>query len=215
MKVYFVSGLGADSRMFKNIVLPNHCTPVFLEWITPAKKESLKSYAARLAQHIDATEPFAIVGLSMGGMIATEIAKQYKPVCTVLISSIPASQHLPFYMKAAGALKLHRLVPVSAVKAATRYKRLFTTESDEDKTLLRSIIRDSDPRFIYWAMDAILQWRNSELPVPYIHIHGTKDAILPMQYTKPTHVIAKGGHLLVMNRAKEINAILKEILVNK
>ncbi|MEP6749729.1 MAG: alpha/beta hydrolase [Bacteroidota bacterium] len=214
MKVYFVSGLAADSRVFKNIKLPSHCERVFLEWIDPLEKESLKNYALRLAEKIDASEPFGIIGLSMGGMITTEIAREYTPAFTILISSVPSSKQLPFYFKGVGALRLHKLVPVSFVKSASKYKRLFTTESEEDKLLLRDIIRESDSKFIYWAMDAILKWKNEDLPLSYIHIHGTKDEVLPIRFTKPTHVISKGGHLMVMNRAGEINAILNEVLGN-
>jgi pimeloyl-ACP methyl ester carboxylesterase len=214
MKVYFVSGLAADSRVFKNIQLPAHCEPVFLEWIDPLKKESLKNYASRLAESIVVNEPFAIIGLSMGGMISAEIAGKYKPAFTILISSVPSSKQLPFYFKAAGKLRLHKLVPVSLVKSAAQYKRLFTTETDEDKEILRHIIHDSDPAFISWALDAILEWESDELLSSYIHIHGTKDEVLPIRFTKPTHIISKGGHMMVMNRAREINAILKEVLYN-
>jgi len=214
MKVYFVSGLAADSRVFKNIQLPAHCTPVFLEWITPLKNESLKNYALRLAEGIDVSEPFAIIGLSMGGMITAEISRRYKPAFTILISSVPCSKELPFYFKAAGALRLHKMVPVSFVKSAAKFKRVFTTESNEDKVILRNIIQDSDSKFIYWAMDAILKWRSEDLPSSYTHIHGTKDEILPVRFTKPTHIISKAGHLMVMNRAEEVNAILKEVLHN-
>jgi pimeloyl-ACP methyl ester carboxylesterase len=212
MKVYFISGLAADSRMFKNIRLPANCEPVFLEWITPLKNESLKNYALRLAAGIDASEPFALIGLSMGGMIAAEIARQYKPVVTVLISSVPASNQLPFYFKIAGLLRLYRMVPVSLVKSAARIKRLFTAETEEDKAMLHTIIRESNSAFIYWAMGAILKWKSETLPGPYIHIHGTKDEMLPIRFTKPTHIIPKAGHLMVMNRSKEINAILQDIL---
>ena len=212
MKVYFVSGLAADSRVFKNIRLPDHCTPVFLEWIDPQKNESLKSYALRLAAGIDTSEAFAIIGLSMGGMITAEIARVHKPAFTILISSVPSSGQLPFYFKAAGKLRLHKMVPVALVKSAAKYKRVFTTETDEDKETLRNIIRDSDDKFIYWAMDAILKWKSDHLPASYIHIHGTKDEVLPIRYTRPTHIINKGGHLMVMNRAGELNAILSKTL---
>jgi pimeloyl-ACP methyl ester carboxylesterase len=214
MKVYFVSGLAADGRVFKNIQLPAHCEPVYLEWIDPLKKESLKSYALRLAESINANEPFALIGLSMGGMISAEIAGRYKPVITILISSVPSSKQLPFYFKAAGKLRLHKMVPVSLVKSAAKYKRLFTSESEEDKEILRGIIQDSDTKFINWAMGAILKWRSESVLTSYIHIHGTKDEVLPMRFTKPTHIISKGGHLMVMNRAAEINAILNEVLGN-
>jgi pimeloyl-ACP methyl ester carboxylesterase len=214
MKVYFVSGLAADSRVFKNIRLPEHCETVYLEWIQPLKKESLKNYALRLADGIDTSAPFAIIGLSMGGMITAEIARQHKPAFVILISSIPGSKQLPFYFKAAGVIGLHKMMPVSLVKSAAKFKRVFTSESGEDKIILRNIIQDSDPHFISWAMDAIVKWRGEALQQPYVHIHGTKDEVLPMRFTKPTHIIPKAGHLMVMNRAGEINAILREILTD-
>src|SRR6478752_103643 len=99
MKVYFISGLAADSRVFHHIRLAEEHEMVHLQWIEPVVNETLGSYAERLAEKIDTAEPFALVGLSMGGMIAAEIAQTYKPVSTILISSIPCSLHLPTYFK--------------------------------------------------------------------------------------------------------------------
>jgi len=212
MKVYFISGLAADSRVFKYIQLPPNCEAVYLEWITPLKNESLHDYSLRLAEKIDANEPFSIIGLSMGGMMASEIAATLNPVLTVLISSVPSSTHLPFYFKAAGALKLQKVVPISIVKSAAVVKRFFTAEKDEDKKMIKQIIRDSDNSFIRWAMDAILNWENETMPSSYIHIHGTRDEVLPVRFTKPTHVLSKAGHLMIMTKAKEINKILEEVL---
>lgn len=184
---------------------------MFIEWVAPQQKETLSAYARRLAACIDTKEDFALVGLSMGGMIAAEIAKQYHPVTTVLISSVASSAQMPGYFKWIYKTKMHKLVPVNMVKSAAIMKRLFTAETDEDKSTLKQIIRDSDPVFIKWAIDAILSWRNQEIPENYVHIHGTRDEVLPLRYVRPTHVIEKGGHLMVMTRANEINQIFDEI----
>ena len=214
MKVYFISGLGADERVFKHIVIPAEHEIVHLQWIRPFKKESLSSYALRLAGKINTNEKFSVIGLSFGGMIASEIGNHLKPEHTILISSIPSSQHLPVYYKLAGAFRLHRIVPVSFIKRAAKIKRLFTTETSEDKLMLRTMIRDADNWFISWAIHASLTWDNKVLPQNFIHLHGTHDEILPTRYTKPTHVLPKAGHLMVMNRAEEINAILRTVLVD-
>src|SRR6266487_4519719 len=97
MKVYFISGLAADKRVFKHIQLPPGFEAVHLDWISPQKDESLANYALRLADNINRNEPFALVGLSFGGMLATEIAKRYHPAATILISSVPVSTQLPGY----------------------------------------------------------------------------------------------------------------------
>ncbi|HLK29999.1 MAG TPA: alpha/beta hydrolase [Puia sp.] len=212
MKVYFISGLAADSRVFKYIKVPENCEAVHLDWIKPMKNESLQSYALRLAEKIDGDESFAVIGLSMGGMMASEISQKFKPAVTILISSVPSSKHLPFYFKAAGKLNLHKAVPVSLVKSAAVIKRFFTAETDDDKIMIRQIIKDSDVNFIHWAMDAILKWKNEKVPSSYIHIHGTRDEVLPIRFTKPTHIIPKAGHLMVMTNASQVNQILKEAL---
>jgi pimeloyl-ACP methyl ester carboxylesterase len=213
MKAYFISGMAADSRIFCHIRLPQGYEAVHLEWIKPERNESLASYAMRLAQRIDTNEPFALIGLSFGGMLAAEIAKQYKPAMTILISSIPVSSHLPVYFKVAAKLRLHKVVPVSLLKTAATMKRLFTRETNEDKRLMLQAIRESDSSLIRWSMDAILKWHNDQVPEPCCHIHGSRDEVLPVRYTKPTHTIKKGGHMLVLTDAKMVNEILTGALL--
>ncbi len=213
MKVYFISGLGADRSIFKHIQLPSHCQPVYLDWIPPFKNESLAGYAQRLAEKINPSENFSLVGLSMGGMISVEITRHFKPLHTILISSISSSRHLPKYYRYLGALQLHKYIPISLMQNGAILKRLFTFETAEDKRMLKVMIRRIDVDFIRWGMEAILKWKSAEPPGRIIHIHGTHDEILPRRFTRPTHLISKGGHLMVMNRAGEINRILAEVLV--
>ncbi|HYF31303.1 MAG TPA: alpha/beta hydrolase [Chitinophagaceae bacterium] len=213
MKVYFIAGLGADCRVFRHIRLPEGFEAVHLDWIKPLKGESLHEYGMRLAERIDTSEPFAMVGLSMGGMLSIEIAKQHHPIVTILISSVPCSRHLPGYFKVAGKLKLHRIVPVSLLKKASIIKRFFTAEKDEDKKLLRQLIDETDPAFVSWALDAVVKWQCEAFDGHYIQIHGRKDFILPIRFTKPTHVITSAGHLMVMTKAPEINRIITETLL--
>lgn len=53
MKVYFISGLAADSRVFKHVVLPPGYEPIYIDWINPLTAESLQDYALRLAEKIN------------------------------------------------------------------------------------------------------------------------------------------------------------------
>jgi pimeloyl-ACP methyl ester carboxylesterase len=212
MKVYFISGLAADKRVFKYIELPTGCEAVHLDWITPEKDESLASYALRLATKIDRSAPFALVGLSFGGMLATEIAKQYQPAVTILISSVPVANHLPGYFRMAGKMGLHKIVPISLLKSSAATKRFFTREHAADKKLLWQIINESDTGLIRWSIDAILNWQNETIPQPVWHIHGTRDEILPVRYTQPTHTIPKEGHMLVMTSPQIVNEFLAKAL---
>lgn len=210
MKVYFISGLAADSRIFRNIELPEGYETVFLEWIDALPHESLEHYAKRLAAPISLSEPCILLGMSMGGMVAVEIAKLVAPLQCIIISSVPVASELPFYFHWAGKIKLQQWIPISLVKNASLTKRLFSTETAEDKRILRQIIRESDDGFVRWAMDAILRWKNEWRPPALLHIHGSRDEMLPLRFTHPTHIIKGAGHLMIMNRAGQINELLRQ-----
>ena len=212
MKVYLIPGLAADERVFRHICLPPSFEAVHLKWIPPTTSESLGDYALRLSSQINTSEPFALIGLSFGGMIAMEIAARFPVRQIILISSIPSPDQLPRYYKWAGQIGLHKALPITLIKKAALVKRYFTRESSEDRNMLRHMIRQSDAQFIRWAIKAVLHWKHSPVPQQILHIHGTSDEILPLRYTHPTHLLRGGGHLMVMNRAKEINAILLEVL---
>ncbi len=212
MNVYFISGLAADGRVFQFIDLPQGFKKIYIDWITPKKTESLKDYASRLTTQIQHEEPFVLVGLSMGGMLASEIAKLYPPKLTVLISSVPASSQLPSYYKYVNRFKIYRLVPTKILKSISVAKRIFSTETHEAKKVLVNVIKDSDPQFIRWAIQAILEWENEIIPEPIKHIHGTKDGILPFKNTSPSHTILDGTHLMLMSRVKELNEFFEEVL---
>jgi pimeloyl-ACP methyl ester carboxylesterase len=214
MNVYFISGLAADRRVFQNIVLPEGYASYYLDWITPQKNETLQQYAARLTEKIDPSKPFVVVGVSFGGMLAIEIAKKFPSSKAILISSAPSPKNLPVYFRWAGKLKLHRLVPVSLLKFAAQTKRLFTVETSAQKKFLNEMIRNSDPGLVRWSINAILNWRSEGPHTQYIHIHGSRDEILPLRYAGGTHIINGAGHMMVLTRAKEINSIIEEELRN-
>lgn len=211
MKVYFIPGLGADKRVFKHIQLPEGFEMIHLDWIKPEKKEKLRDYAIRMSAAIDQQSNWSLIGLSFGGMLATEISRELHPSRTILISSLPHSAQLPPYFKAIAPLQLHRIIPMKLFQQASVARRIFTTETNEDKMLLNKIIRESDPEFIKWALGSILSWRSENVPGGIIHIHGSKDHLLPIRYLRPTHTIEAAGHLMVMNRSQEVNTILREI----
>lgn len=212
MKIYCISGIGADHRMFRHILAPEGHELVEIGYITPIEGESLRDYSIRLSAGIDTSEPFALLGLSLGGIICVEIARRLSPVGTIIIGSIPISAQMPGYFKLAGRLHLAQFISPSLLKSAAILKRLFSNESPEDKRVIRKMIRDGNSIFIKWALQAVLEWDNEQPPAPLWHIHGTRDEVFPIGYTKPTHIIRKGGHTLVMSHPAEINRILREAI---
>jgi len=214
MNIYFIPGLGADKRIFRNIRIPEGCHAFYLDWISPLKNESLQNYSYRLAEKIDTTSPFIVVGLSFGGMLAAEIVNKFPKGKMIILSSIASSQSLPFYYRIAGKIHMHKLLPISVLKSASLMKRLFTAETAEQKAYLKMVIREVDSSFVRWGLNAIVQWRGGAVNDSYIHIHGSKDAVLPIRFCRPTHIIKGGGHLMVLTREKEISEIINQFINN-
>ena len=211
MKTYFISGIAADGRIFRHIRLPVGFDAVYLDWIKPQSGELLENYAIRLGEKIDMHEPFVLIGVSLGGIIATEIALRYHPYAVIIISSVPVISQLPGYFRIAEKFKLYKLFPGSFYKFSAKIKHCLSRESKEDKKIMLNMISKTDPDFITWGIKAVLKWKNKIVPQSLYHIHGTRDEVFPYRFTSPTHTILKGDHIMVITRYEEINRILAEI----
>lgn len=213
MNVYFISGLGADRQAFEKIRLPEHYHIHHLDWIKHEKNESLEHYAKRLAAPIDTSGPFALVGLSMGGMIATAMTQYIRPAKTILISSLGSPQEFPPLLKFARLTRIHRIVPVFLFNHPTVFAHFFFgAKSKNDKRIMDYIITRSDARFVKWSIGAILHWKGEARPPHLYHIHGEKDKILPIRYTRPDAVVKNGSHFMVWTKAAEVSRLLAAAL---
>lgn len=217
MNTYFISGLGADKRIFSKLKLDEKINMIHINWISPNKNESLVSYAQRLSSVIDLSQPFALVGVSFGGMIAVEMAKLLKPATTIIISSTMLSTHLPVLYRFAGKLGLLKFIPAKFLKSSNKLTQnyYFGTRSNSEKTLLSKIIKDTDPYFLKWAIGSILSWENENRPERIYHIHGTNDKILYSEIARPDFIIKNGTHFMVYQNAEEISGIIDQIILDK
>ncbi|WP_052598384.1 alpha/beta hydrolase [Aureispira sp. CCB-QB1] len=71
-KVYCISGLGADKRVFAALKLPE-IELVHIAWLSPSIDDTMGSYAKKLLPQIDTSTSVTILGLSFGGMLAVEL----------------------------------------------------------------------------------------------------------------------------------------------
>jgi pimeloyl-ACP methyl ester carboxylesterase len=211
-EIFVFSGLGADERVFESIQFPGHSV-FHIKWIQPNPDESIDSYAKRLIEQITSPNPI-LVGLSFGGMMAVEVAKLVNAERVILISSAKSSKEIPFYFRWAGALRLHKVIPASLLKSANFVSYwFFGVEKEREKTMLKSILADTDPIFLSWAIDKIVTWKHMGPNQKGLeHIHGDRDRILPIQLVQNPVEIKGGGHLMTLDKHEEINRWLAEIL---
>jgi pimeloyl-ACP methyl ester carboxylesterase len=208
-EIYLLSGLGADKRVFDFVDLSgfklNH-----VDWIDPTDNESIESYAKRLLGQIKTERP-TIIGVSFGGMVTVEIAKQIETDKVILISSAKTRSDIPLYFKIVGQFRLNKLVPTRIFKSVNGLTYwFFGTATKKENELLKNIIKETDNRFLKWAIDKIVNWRNTTLMTNLTHIHGTDDKILP--YKSADAKVSNGGHLMIVNKGKEISGLLRQIL---
>lgn len=215
MNIYLISGLGADKRAFNYLKLNPSFNIIHLDWIEPQKNESLKNYAIRLAQKIDTTKPFSLIGLSLGGIMASEICTKLNPQKTILLSSVNCYNELPILYKLGGKFKLHKLLPESAGnKGNFLMYWLFGLSQKDDKTLLKQILADSNPEFTKWAINAVANWDKKQVTSNIVRIHGDNDRVLPITSFSPDYIVKKGGHLMVASKAEEVSEIINSIFSN-
>lgn len=214
MNVYFISGLGADKRAFERIKLPPAFHAYYLDWIPPVKNETLNDYAKRLSTAIDTSQSFCIVGLSMGGMIASILSGMLPPHKTVLISSVGGNKEFPPLLRFANKTKAYRLLPTFIFRSKNIYliQRLFGTRERSANALVQYFVSQLNPVFLKWAIEAIVNWKDGERPKEIFHIHGNKDKMFPVKYTRPDVVIENGSHFMVWTKAAEVSRALAQIL---
>jgi len=209
-ELFLLSGLGADSRVFDFLDLSDYSIH-HVNWIIPLPKESMAEYATRLLPQITSDQP-VLIGVSFGGMIALEIGKVISVEKVILISSAKSPNAIPSYFKLIPKLRLEKWMrPASLKKPNEIFFWLFGVTSKDHKTLLASIMKDTDELFLTWAIDAVTRWGDSTSSNHVIQIHGTKDRILNVQ--NADYLVIGGGHLMVVTQAREVSDILKKILV--
>lgn len=211
--LYLISGMGADERMFRHLRFPADYNVQYLPWLTPLPDEPFSDYAARMAAGITAEGEITLLGLSFGGMISLEIARQRPIAKNILISTIKHTHERPSYFNWVKRLGLQRLP--DSVLFSRRYlvvKYYLNIQTPEEDQLLRDYLKKKDHTYLRWAINTVIHWENDFTPASFVHIHGARDLAFPMKYVKPTHVIDGGGHFMVLNRAEEINNILSQEL---
>jgi pimeloyl-ACP methyl ester carboxylesterase len=213
--IYFLSGLGADWRMFQFLKLPEHLQQHQIKWVSPLSlDESLKDYAARLIPQIKDSNPI-LVGFSFGGLVAVELAKLLHPLKTILISSIASRHDLPWYYLLAGKTMLHKHLPLKVMQNTYPLAPfLFGAYTPYERRMLKSVFFRIDELFLRWALGRLIDWKQEAIPPDVIQIHGTSDLILPISDRPDVIKIQKGKHLMIIHRAEEVSKILSRILLD-
>jgi pimeloyl-ACP methyl ester carboxylesterase len=209
--IYCISGLGADKRAFQYLKL-NNCTLHFIEWIEPLKNETIEDYTKRLLVQIKAEKPI-LLGMSFGGIIAVEIAKQIATEKVILISSIKTKYEMPILYRWLAISRIQYIFPLKKIKYAYQIAFwFFGVQQEKEKKFLKTILIDTNPDLFAWSIKAAISWQNKNKPINCFHIHGNADKIFPIKNISANCIIDNGGHFMIVNKAATISTELNKII---
>ena len=211
-KLYLIPGQGGDHRLFQNIEFPGYETQVII-LETPYKKERLPEYARRLISQIDTTQPFSLIGVSFGGMIAVEMTKVLNPEKVIIISSAKTKDELPWKYKVVKSIRLYKLFNGKILKKAANIARpMFEPDSKKDHETFSAMIDDKDPKYLKRAVVCLIRWDNTEYRKDIIHIHGTEDNTIPIKNINNVVRVEGASHVMIMTEGERIGALINRYL---
>ena len=211
--VYCMPGMAASPKIFEFIDIKKPFKLHFLSWLSPNRKESLSKYAGRMCERVEFDNPI-LLGVSFGGVLVQEMAKHMKVSQVVIISSIKTNLELPLSMRMAQKTNAHKLLPTQWINNIDALV-LFTFGKGIQKRLelYQKYLSERNSEYLDWAIDALVNWDQSELKESVIHIHGDKDTVFTVKNICEPFIKIKGGHAIIITQANWFNKNLPDILL--
>lgn len=206
VKLVLFPGMGADRRMFHR-QKELGCEIEFPALPEPVRGGSLASFVKR----IDIPPgPVIFGGVSMGGMVALELARIHPCRGVLLLSSARNIRMVsPMIQWLSGILKLAPNIPFHLPAWSLFTERLGAIDK-EDRSILAQALHDHPLDRLRDHARMILEWKGVEDPgVPVFHLHGDRDEIIPIRFVKPDAIVRGAGHAMNMSHAEEVNLAVK------
>ncbi len=210
MRVFLLPGYALDSRAFKRLDLP---IPPFhlVDFIPVRSGDTLTTYASRLADDIGFTPEDIIGGLSLGGMIALEIARLRGARKVLLMSSCSRVEDIrPFFRFAA---RFAPFIPVRLAKSAyplvvlaLKFKKVFAKNSE---TLLYGMVENFPDSLMKRFPRMMLDWKGASPHCPVLRLHSQGDWLIrPAGSPSELTLLPGGHHLISLSHAEEVRRFL-------
>ena len=156
--VYLIPGQGADLRLFNNLNIDSAFEIKHVQYFTPEKGLTLQEYSKQLSSQIDTTQEFVLIGVSLGGMIATEMAEFLSPQKVIIISSAKNRKELPLQYRFQKNIPLYKLLtPNLAKKGALIMQPIVEPDRNKEKETFVQMLKDKDPVFLKRTIEMIIK----------------------------------------------------------
>ncbi len=211
--IYFLAGQGADHRLFKKIALKEDYKIQHINYTVPEKGMTMSEYAIELSEQIDTTQPFILIGTSLGGMLATEMGDFLTPEKIIIIASAKKRSDLPFRYRFQKKVPIYKLVfPKLAWWGAFIMQPIVEPDRKQENETFKQMLKDLDPIFLHRTINMIINWERNSYAPNIIHIHGNKDRTIPIRNLEYDHLIENGSHMMTLTRGEELSLLLDKLL---
>ena len=187
--IYVLPGMGADSAMYAGAwrTLPN-C--FFVEWPPCKKENSIEKISRRVVEEAGIKDGAILVGSSLGGIVASEIARLRNPRHLFLVGGAKRKEEINDFL----AL-IHPLADLLPIEFIQRVAGKIPNE-------VTKMFNRSQAEFIRAMCKAIFEWPGlDDAVLKPARIHGRFDRVIPVP--PDADKIVDGGHLIAMTHAQE------------
>lgn len=205
MKIALLPGLGADRRMYGSAYDDLADEIVRVEWLPYDGEQTLDETAKKLIDHYDLGDCDAVIGSSLGGMVAAEIAVLAETKKLLLLGSAVHPREINRVLATLKGLADH--VPI------TPFLKIFGAEVVAKRSLVLEMLADGKPDHIRGMVAAIFRWEGrEEVPMERHRLHGSRDLVIMCPKDDDTVVLPRAGHMLSMTSEEETVQFLRERL---
>ncbi|MFC2176166.1 alpha/beta hydrolase [Bacteroidota bacterium] len=184
-----------------------------MPWIKPEKKDDIHSYARKMAEIILAAENPIVIGVSLGGILASEMTTFIPNLRVIAISTIKGLEERPFLFKAGRTVAVQRLAPIWLAKKMSFFWRWGNRKIPrQDADMLIDMFIKQDNRFIKWVLIQTPKWKGAGDAERIHHIHGDKDRLFPIKRIANAQVVKDGTHMMVYTKGNEVSNLINEEL---
>jgi len=213
--IYVIPGLGTTKELMKEVKI-NDAELIALEWPLLEKGEIMVSFAKKIGSSIDDTKPFYLLGVSLGGMLCSEIAVYKHPVKIILISSCACRRELPWPVRAMKFLPVHEILSEQGLRWIAKRSRKLLGFKKEYISEFHGMIDSMKADYFTRTIDCIANWNKKNSSTENVfRIHGDADKLLPLKNLKADYIIKNGTHAMIVDSSEEINRILNNEIIGK
>lgn len=194
---YVFPGMGTSADMYSG-PWRELKDSVFVNWPRNSTAETIPELAVEMIEAYSIQNGDSVIGTSLGGMVACEIANVIQLNHLILVGSAVQKNEVNSFLQF-----LSPLVKVAPLEFVQKLAGKMGSNCIQ-------MLVDSDPHFIRSMCQAIFSWEGLTSNIEPIRIHGTQDLVIPCP--KKADLEIPGGHLVVMTHPQDCVNFLKNIL---